>query len=268
MIGRPPPLTDVTYYPGQHAGHYFLGEYLLWQTHLPSTAFAADMLGAPPGGLAAPREAHTDFGQHSGFRAGLGYRTYRGWDAGFIFTSFDNHGYAAVGDRTVDTNAVGIVDANLALLAFNGNSILFPGAGLADEASQWLNLKYRTYDLELGKTFIADETMALRIFGGVRGANLDINSNTTYANAPAAGGPADLYTSAASSAMQGIGLRAGGEGSKRIHSSGFVLFARGAVLDAGLAVRRHAPRHRIQRRRRRGEFAKLPEPIKSGCAGV
>ncbi len=98
--------------------------------------------------------AQVSLDRESGVRTGLGFSFASGWDVCFTYTNLHSRG---------DDQVTGVIRATASHPAFNID---------AAQAAANASLEYDVFDLELGRSFMVDETLRLRVSGGVRGARM------------------------------------------------------------------------------------------------
>lgn len=180
----------------------------------------------------------TSFGKDSGYRVAVGRRNSEQWDMMFRYTNFSTFGGKAVGASpvTVDTDDVyaNLIDRSLADEQIDNGDF---DDGLCEFASESIDLRYDTYDLEFGKQFTTTNISA-RGFGGFRFGEISQSAYTAYVNLE--GDDLDTYTLESNTDMHAWGFRAGGELNHCLGNSGISLFGRGAfsMMLAEFDVRR------------------------------
>lgn len=149
------------------------------------------------------------FALASGFHTEVGYRFLSAWDLTFAYTFVHTNGSSSVVAAPGDT--------------------LFPTMtrpGLTDtvtSANANTNLNYNVFDLVLGRQFVLDEHSAVRVYGGLRFADIDQTLTGQYN-----GGDAQLAQVTTRSLFDGVGPIIGGE---FVFAGwhGFNLYARGSA---------------------------------------
>lgn len=149
--------------PG-HAGWYGSAEYLLYRPRAGSFDFA---IGPTAPGLATVGPVQSlryDVG--NGLRAEGGYRFASGWGVGFAYTYL-----SAVGGRSLTAPAGAVLLPTLTR----------PGlTDTATSAETHANLNYNLYDVLVGKRLAFDDNLALRLFAGVRIADITQRFDVRY----------------------------------------------------------------------------------------
>ena len=207
----PPVSTPSCGYPAgtvcRRPGWFLSAEYLGWRTHRPFRPY----VGLNTTGSFDPNEdtvvelEDAVFDWDPGFRVNFGHVFDSGWDVGFTYTYFSNGGSAFTDDSLARLLPL---EAHPGFIASSVSLGTSPGV---EEAAASLQLDYNTYDLELGRSFCICCSLVGRAFGGVRGAQIDENTNYHYDNIDSGTGlviASDEVTH--SSEMDGWGLRGGG----------------------------------------------------------
>jgi len=199
-------------------------EYLNWRSHRSSLPFAG-LLTFGANGSYDSELVETEFGRDSGFRFSVGRRSVDRWDVVFRYTFFQNSGATAVGDPTVDSDAIfcNLMDRSLADRRVDRNL----DDGRADAARESISLDHFVYDLEFGRT-LDFCGLSVRPFGGFRFAEIKQSASVLYQNFTP---PAELDTYGIESDvdMTAWGIRGGGQVSHALFDCGLSLFGRGAA---------------------------------------
>lgn len=195
---------------GDHCpGEIFVDvEYLLMKPRRRNLDFAITdptSTGAPQGTIES-LEWDTD----SGVRFGGGYRLPGdGWEVGAFYTYLHSHG-----GRSLTRPNGGTLFATLTR----------PGTvEQVDTASGTTSLNYQVLDVEIGRTWWANDALALRCFGGARFAWIDQGLDVTYD-----GGDAIMTQVSSPINFEGGGVRVGGEAFWHLRW-GLGLFANGSA---------------------------------------
>jgi hypothetical protein len=196
-------------------GGYFFGEYLNWEPRRRGHDFAIRDFGSSS--VVGGNILSLSLNRASGFRTGMGYRTESGWDLGLVYTYFHSN------DSRGDTG--GILRATMSHPAVNAN---------AEVAEANAALEYDVLDLEAGRWLTLDDSLFVRLYGGVRGAILDQSFHIRYDGGDFDSGHVDAPVD-----FDGLGLRVGAE----IHwdcGCGCSLFGRaaGSLLAGDFRLRR------------------------------
>ena len=167
-------------------------DYLNWKPHRNDLGFAI----LDPSGTGVPSAGQPvlalDYDRDSGVRVALGRRFQSGWTLSFQYTAFaaqDGQNFAPGGGQV------------LALMSS-------PATGLtnADSASARVDLDMDLFDLEAGRWVQPCESMLVRVFAGVRFAQIDQDLDVLYDGGAFTNGcvnaPVDFF---------GFGGRVGGE---------------------------------------------------------
>jgi hypothetical protein len=170
----------------------------------------------------------TQYSQDTGFRAGIGWLTSHCWDIAFDYTYFVGDGASGVGDPEEDD----AVFANLMdrEMADDGVGGLLDD-GIADVASEDLSLSYDLYDLTIGRYYRPAGNLTMRAFGGFRGAEIRQDDSIQYFNLVEddGGEVAEQVDVDRTIAMDGLGLRFGGQANWSLWGGGLSVSGRAAT---------------------------------------
>jgi hypothetical protein len=191
----------------QEGGPFASAEFLLLRAR--RSAFDFAMIGDPTGLVPVGPIRSLNYDLQGGFRGELGHR-FGGsnWEAFFAYTYYHSSAFDS-------------------LLA-PGSQVLFPTltkpglTNTATFASAQASLDYNTYDLLLGKRFVVDNHLALRLFGGIRFASIQQDFDAFYEGIDARSAAVNV-----NSKFQGVGPLFGGE-AVWAGWKGFHLYARGS----------------------------------------
>jgi hypothetical protein len=182
-------------------------EYLNWavRRHDLDFAIATDDTALAVGAGAVQR---VELDRGSGVRAGIAYLTRSNWEIAFGYTYFHTSGSAF---------AVEPPRGNLWATRSHPDR-----NEEATEAAAEANLDYHVFDLDAGHAFLANRCTALKVFGGVRWADIDQDLLIRYRGRDFGNGlvsqPVD---------MEAFGVRVGMDGYWHLRG-GWSLFGRGA----------------------------------------
>ncbi len=159
----------------------------------------------------------------SGLRALLGYRTATGWGLAVRYSTIEFEGE----DHVVRPDGTGQLFATRTHP--DGNEE-------ADTADAVGDLEYHVFDLEASNRILANSFIEMSVFGGLRWAEINVNSQFDYDGR-------DFVLGRLRDTMEtsGVGLQLGGEGSWKI-AGGFALTGR---VSAGL-MRANFRTHRFE----------------------
>lgn len=127
-----------------------------------------------------------------GFRGELGHRFENGWEAVFTYTY-----YHTSAEDSLTAPADQVVFPTLTKPGLTNTSRF---------ASAFAGLTYNSYDLAMGKRWMVDDHLAVRLYGGIRFATIQQDFNAFYE-----GLDARSATVNANSKFQGVGPVFGGE---------------------------------------------------------
>jgi hypothetical protein len=215
----------VLFAPGFFAG----GEFLLWRKRTAPTPFAGRLTPIAAAGVDAEsyslEEEENTYDLEAGYRVTLGFVTGAGWDLSASYTYFHNDGVSAIGNALVDSDSIFANRADL-LLVDNENLNGDFDEGIVDFAKESRGIEYDVYDIEIGQYINSFDYVVLRVFGGLRGANIDEHSFVVYQNLEA---NTDTYLMESSVRMDGFGLRLGSVAHWAVGNTGLRVVGRMAV---------------------------------------
>jgi hypothetical protein len=186
------------------SGPFATAEFLMLRAR--RTAFDYAIPGDTSGLVPIGGVRSLNYDLQPGFRGELGHRFENGWEAVFGYTYYHT---SAEDSLTAPANQVVFPTLTKPGLT---NTALFGGAAAG--------LTYNSYDLTMGKRWMVDEHVAVRLFGGIRFATIQQDFNAFYD-----GLDARSATVNANSKFQGFGPVFGGE-TVLAGWKGFHLYAR------------------------------------------
>jgi hypothetical protein len=212
-------------------GFYGSGEYLLWRKRVATTPFSGTL--TPIAGAGIDTDSYSleleenTYDLESGYRVTLGWVTESGCDIQASYTYFHTDGARSLGSVAVDSDSIfaARIDAVLADNAalneqFDENRV--------DFASESRGVDYDVLDVELGQYLSTFYYCMLRVFCGVRGANVDEHSFVVYTNGNGAGDD-DLYLIDSSVRMDAVGFRCGTHAHWAVGDTGLRIVGKAAL---------------------------------------
>ena len=178
-----------------------------------------------PGDSFIAQLTDTEYNMDPAFRVDLGYQWQDRWDSKLRWTRFRNDGSEELGTVTQDNDNVyaNMLDRSLVDDTLNHDF----DDGVADFASQTLDLEYDVGDIELGRAWRIGRFGMARPFVGLRLARQRERADTYFANLE--GADLDEYWLTQSNTLDAWGFRLGSEGRVQLGRSGLGVFGRSAL---------------------------------------
>lgn len=191
---------------------WFSAEYLYWQPTTQATDFAIAEDGTSLS-LGSGQVRHATFDTDSGYRLRLGTQTRTGWNISFGYTDFNSAAQGGI----VRPPGIG------QLFATQSHP---DGNEEAEIALAFGDLDYHVFDLVVDRSIHQGTFSDIRVFGGVRWANIEQNMRVNYD-----GRDFVLAEVLKQSDVEGAGLRMGTESTWRM-AGGFKMYGQlsGGIL--------------------------------------